>query len=173
MSAIKKPSGAQKKRDKRDQLIKDVALRTGQLKISSLFRKSVESICQVQDENETQNEITFESASAAGQEIVLYSMKDKENIPQRNASPLIGSINLSVEWLLKNYDCLSLTRDKIDGKIRPFLHCNVCKQFENVAQHNSKNGSVYMAKGTTMPFWPSKITNFGSIDRKIMSGESI
>lgn len=79
--------------------------------------------------------------------MLLNSMTDKENINQSNASPLIGTEKLSIEWFLKNYDCLRLTKNKIDGKTRPFLHCNVCKEFENVAKHNSKNGSVYMANG--------------------------
>ena len=52
-SVIKKPSGAQKNRATREELIKEVASRPGQLKISNLFRKSVESICQVKSSTST------------------------------------------------------------------------------------------------------------------------
>lgn len=104
-------------------------------------------------ENNTESAIPTQSAcTAAGQEILLNSIDllDKENIPHSNRieSNLVGTNKLSVEWFLKNYgECLSLTRSKIDGKTRPFLHCNVCKEFENVAKSTSKNGSVHIANG--------------------------
>lgn len=54
---------------------------------------------------------------------------------------------LSIEWFIQNYDCLILTKVRVNGRLRPFLHCNVCKEFEHVANVNSKNGSVFVADG--------------------------
>lgn len=46
MSSIRKPSGAKKRRVKRDRIIKELASRPGQQKISNLFLKSVGTLCQ-------------------------------------------------------------------------------------------------------------------------------
>lgn len=65
---------------------------------------------------------------------------DKENIPGQ-------AKHLSVEWLLRNYDCLRLTKAKKGGKMRPYMHCDVCKVYEHVAKFTSKNGLVFMSNG--------------------------
>lgn len=45
MSQVGKQSGAKKRKIKREQLIKEMASRPGQLKISNIFKSSVELNC--------------------------------------------------------------------------------------------------------------------------------
>ena len=45
MSAIKKASGAKNRISKRNKLIKEIASLPGQLKISNIFVKSIETVC--------------------------------------------------------------------------------------------------------------------------------
>lgn len=40
-----------------------------------------------------------------------------------------------------------MTKKKENGKIRPFIHCTICRDFEAVAKSHAKNGTVAISSG--------------------------
>ncbi|KAJ6646722.1 hypothetical protein Bhyg_01935 [Pseudolycoriella hygida] len=59
----------------------------------------------------------------------------------------ISAHKLSADWFIANFEFLELTRKKENGKMRCFIHCKICREFENVAKSHSKNGSVPLSNG--------------------------
>lgn len=85
------------------------------------------------------------------------SHSDKENLNIEETTSVAGNNNvenstvrdqrLSADWPIKNYNCLTLSKKLASGKLRPFIQCNVCKEYEDVARKFSKNHSMPIADG--------------------------
>lgn len=111
----------------------------------SVFSTDTSSVSDVAGAGAVSNVLPF---VAAGRNNLIDFTVDKENtVPRSDSGTLVSVKKLSIEWFLRNFDCLSLTKVIVNGKLRPILKCTVCKEFEKVAKNTSKNGSVYMADG--------------------------
>lgn len=49
--------------------------------------------------------------------------------------------------MIANFEFLVLTKKKESGKMRPFIHCEICRDFEAVAKSHAKNGTVAISSG--------------------------
>lgn len=83
MSTIKKFSGAKKRKSKRNRLIKEVASQHGQLKISNIFLKSVDSVCQPKL-NDTEKSIDTQDCTEKVQGSSSFNSINVQNIFQTN-----------------------------------------------------------------------------------------
>lgn len=102
--------------------------------------------------------ILLEISSARQQEGELDRRIDNDNI--ETATTNHGNVsteieifsepfkrNLSIDWLIKKYNCLTLSRKIASGRSRQFIHCNICKEFEAVARKYSKSHFLPIVDG--------------------------
>ena len=54
-------------------------------------------------------------------------------------------LKLDVRWFLDHYSCLTEEKAKVNGKVRSYMTCLICKKHESAACRMSANGKVFMA----------------------------
>lgn len=77
--------------------------------------------------------------------VALAYPNDKSS--NENSQIAEKSSKLSPSWLVANYEFLVLTKKKENEKLRPFIYCTICRDFQVVAKAHSKNGIVPLSSG--------------------------
>lgn len=76
------------------------------------------------------------------------SMKSQSAVNNSEADELFHGQRLNLKWLLANNQCLRADPSKDDkGKMRQWVYCSTCHDFEDEARKFSKTGTVPMASG--------------------------